>query len=355
MFINDLAYPLKSWFQSQKRDLPWRQQANPYAVWISEVMLQQTQVTVVIPYFERWMRRFPTIESLALAPVEAAIKAWEGLGYYSRVRNLHEGARYILKEHGGQLPADAEALAKIKGIGPYTVGAIRSFAFYKKAAAVDGNVMRVMARYFYLEDDLNLSKNVSKIRLLVEKILPEIEPWIVMEALIELGATVCTKKPKCSMCPVRSHCQAYAQGDTERLPTKSGKVKIEKLFRAVTVVSSNEGRYLVKKVAKGKVMSDLYEFPYFDIFSKDIALEQLFEKIKNELDLSVTFQCQLPIVKHAFTKYSVTLVPFQFRCDQSKIIPNYLWLLPEEIKQLAFSSGHRRLYSMVIQNIPSWI
>lgn len=343
----DLAHPLKGWFQTQKRDLPWRQQANPYAVWVSEVMLQQTQVAVVIPYFERWMRLFPTVEALASAPIEVAIKAWEGLGYYSRVRNLHEGARYILKEHNGQLPVEAHALAKIKGIGPYTVGAIRSFAFSQKAAAVDGNVMRVIARYFCLEDDLCLPKVVNKIRSMVEEILPEDEPWVVMEALIELGATVCTKKPKCSLCPIRNRCQAYAQGDAERLPNKSNKVKIEKLYRTVAVLTSNDGRYLVKKVEKGKVMSDLYEFPYFENPSKIIEGRDLPEKIKNEFDLTVSVKCALPIIKHGFTKYSVTLFPFQLMCASPKDIPNYHWLSPEELKHLAFSSGHRRVYLML--------
>lgn len=345
---NELAQ-LRIWFNAQKRDLPWRQQASPYAVWISEIMLQQTQVAVVIPYFERWMRLFPTIEALAVAPIEAAIKAWEGLGYYSRVRNLHEGARYILKEHGGLLPIEAEALAKIKGIGPYTVGAIRSFAFNQKAAAVDGNVMRVMTRYFYMEDDLSLPRTVGKIRSLVEKFLPEEEPWTVMEALIELGATVCTKKPKCNLCPVKRKCQAYVQGDPERLPVKSGKVKIEKLYRIVAVVISDEGRYLVKKVEKGKVMSDLYEFPYFETSETSMKLEDILVNIKNELNLSVSYKRHLPVIKHGFTKYSVTLIPAQFECAQAKCNLNYLWLLPEELKQLAFSSGHRRLYSMLIE------
>lgn len=344
---SDLVHPLKEWFQEQKRDLPWRQQANPYAVWISEVMLQQTQVAVVIPYFERWMRLFPTVEALASAPIETAIKAWEGLGYYSRVRNLHEGARYILKEHSGQIPVEAHALGKIKGIGPYTVGAIRSFAFNQKAAAVDGNVMRVIARYFCMEDDLSQPKTVTKIRSMVEEILPEDEPWVVMEALIELGATICSKKPKCDRCPVRNRCQAYVQGDTERLPNNFKKVKIEKLHRAVAVVVSSDGRYLVKKGEKGKVMSDLYEFPYFEILPTAIEEAGLVKMIKNELDHSVTLKRSLSIVKHSFTRYSVTLFPFQFTCENPKPIPQHLWLLPDELKHLAFSSGHRRIYSML--------
>ena len=157
-------------------------------------MLQQTQVSVVIPYFDRWMNRFPTLRHLAKATLDEVIKEWEGLGYYSRARNLHEGARYVLEKHEGILPETREELQKIKGLGPYTIGAIRSFAFHHKAAAVDGNVIRVLARYFKIEDDIAKPKTIQMIRDRAEAILPEIEPWIVAEALIELGATLCTKK-----------------------------------------------------------------------------------------------------------------------------------------------------------------
>src|ERR1700722_10190653 len=175
---------LKDWFVREKRDLPWRENPSPYAVWISEVMLQQTQASVVIPYFERWMARFPTVAVLAEASQGEVIKMWEGLGYYSRVRHLHQAAKDLMYRYAGDLPRTREGLEGIKGIGPYTRGAILSFAFHQKAAAVDGNVLRVLARYFAIEEEIEKAK--KSITELTESILPEEEPWIVMEGLIEL-------------------------------------------------------------------------------------------------------------------------------------------------------------------------
>ena len=159
---------LKRWFLDQKRDFPWRENPSPYAVWVSEVMLQQTQAAVVISYFERWMQRFPTIQALADAPLEDVIKEWEGLGYYARARNLHAGARYVVENYEGQLPANAEQLYKIKGLGHYTVGAILSFAFQQRKAAVDGNVLRVLARYYGITDDIGKSATVKKCKDLLK-------------------------------------------------------------------------------------------------------------------------------------------------------------------------------------------
>ena len=196
---------LITWFQENKRVFPWRDKISPYATWISEVMLQQTRAEVVVPFFLRWMRLFPTVETLAKAPIETVIKAWEGLGYYRRARYLHSAACSIMENHNGILPNTLENLQKIKGMGPYTVGAILSFAYKKKIAAVDGNVLRVLARHFEIGKEIDKQSTQKEIRDLAESILPEKESWIVNEALIELGATLyrpnnphCTKAP--SMC-----------------------------------------------------------------------------------------------------------------------------------------------------------
>lgn len=334
---------LSNWFQEEKRHLPWRNNPSPYAVWVSEVMLQQTQVSVVIPYFERWMQQFPTVEALAAAPLDAVIKAWEGLGYYSRARNLHAGARYVADKYAGHLPHDSEALSKIKGLGPYTVGAIRSFAFQQKAAAVDGNVMRVLARYFHISDDLSLLKTTKKFWQVATELLPDHEPWIFTEALIELGATLCQKKPKCVKCPLKGSCQAYRHGDSEELPYKSSKIRSEKLYRAVTVIQSDDERVLIKRVQKGEVMSDLHEFPYFEAPAAGMDTIEILHRIEHELGLKTIFVSNLPVVQHAFTRYSVRLFPSIFRCTLSIPAPEYEWVLASELDQRAFSSGHRRL------------
>jgi A/G-specific adenine glycosylase len=335
--------PLKAWFLDEKRDLPWRNNPSPYQVWISEVMLQQTQVAVVIPYFERWMEKFPTIQKLAEAPIDEVIKIWEGLGYYSRARNIHETAKYIMKEHEGVIPNTKEELSKMKGLGPYTIGAIQSFAFKMKAAAVDGNVIRVLSRYFLIEDDISKGKTVNSMRNFLQEQLPEDESWIISEALIELGATVCQKKPRCQICPLKKTCKGYIQGVAHELPVKSAKIKYEKLFRAVGVVNF-ENQYLVRRGEKGQIMSDLYEFPYMEIQeSEEPKAISLTKHFKKSFGISLKYVSDYPKMSHSFTRFRVVLSPYQYQVKEKFELEGYEWRTLEELKKLAFSSGHRKI------------
>lgn len=338
---------LKNWFHTEQRDLPWRQHADPYAVWVSEIMLQQTQVAVVIPYFINWMLLFPTIRHLAEANRDVVIKAWEGLGYYSRVRNLHDAAKSVVEHYDGQLPDSEEELKKIKGLGPYTVGAILSFAFHQKKAAVDGNVMRVLARYFSLHDDIAKPATATKLRTLAQELLPDDEPWVINEALIELGATICQRKPRCSICPLQKSCQAHREGISSSLPINSKKIKIEHLYRAVAVVKS-ESLYLVSRGKSGAVMSDLYEFPYFEISSESFCATKLKKQMKSHFSLQVDLQEILPEVNHSFTRYQVKLYPALFHCQKPKEIEGFDWLSANDLQKLAFSSGHRRIFQQIL-------
>lgn len=339
---------LIKWFKREKRDLPWRIDPTPYAVWVSEVMLQQTQVSVVIPYFERWMLRFPTVHKLAEASIEDVIKMWEGLGYYSRARNLHEGARFVVEHYNGLLPDDPVSLSKIKGIGEYTVGAILSFAFHQRYPAVDGNVMRVLARYFMVEDDISKTKAQKKIRGLAAEILPEEEPWIVAEALIELGATLCQRKPLCKECPLRNTCRSYINGAVERLPFKSARTTTENLFRAVAVLES-KGKFLVRCVQKGEIMSGLHEFPYFETTKNGMAQDELRRLVKLRFDLQCHLHKPLPEVAHSFTKYNVRLFPFHLSCEAHPALEGFLWMTLPELDQVAFPSGHRTIFQKLKQ------
>ena len=326
---------LKQWFESEKRDLPWRHHRTPYRVWISEVMLQQTQVAVVIVYFERWMERFPTIESLAGARLEEVIKMWEGLGYYSRARQIHASSKQIVDAFQGQFPNKAEDLFSLKGLGSYTVGAILSFAFHQKAAAVDGNVMRVMARLLCLEEDICKSQTKKQIEAAVLALLPEKEPWIAMEALIELGATVCQKQPKCSLCPLQRHCQAYRMGKEKDLPIKTKKSSTTYLKRHVGVILAG-GKVLVKQEKGKKVMADLYEFPYFD-------REEELKTLRVPMKLLKRF----PAVTHSFTRYQATLYPTVWKADKRPDVQGFSWVSLKEIDQLPFSSGHRKILKIL--------
>jgi A/G-specific adenine glycosylase len=334
---------LKKWFLNQKRDLPWRETKDPYAIWVSEIMLQQTQVSVVIPYFEKWMQTFPTIETLAKSPLDTVIKIWEGLGYYSRARNLHAGANYVLENYQGKLPENKADLQKIKGIGPYTVGAILSFAFNKKKAAVDGNVIRVLSRVFNISDDIAKPKTVNYIRDIAENILPENEPWIIAEALIELGATVCTKKSKCLVCPLKSTCRAFLEGNTDTIPNKSTTYKTEILFRNVAIVIA-ENKLLVKRGSDGKVMAGLYEFPFQETC---LVEENTTAKISLFLNLSLKKVMDLDVVKHSFTRFQANLNPAIFKSSKAKNVIDCEWLSVEELNKLAFSAGHKKLFDVV--------
>lgn len=337
---------LKRWFQKEKRDLPWRLSQDPYAVWISEVMLQQTQVAVVIPYFERWMEQFPTIKSLAEAPLDDVIKCWEGLGYYSRARHLHAGAQYVLSHFNGELPSDPNQLKQIKGLGPYTIGAIRSFAFHQKTPAVDGNVLRVLSRYYMIRDDISKPATVKAIRDIAESILPEEEPWVINEGLIELGAMICGKKPRCRECPLKGSCLSYAHGAEEQIPYKSAKAKTEVLYRAVPIIVS-KGLWLVNRGTKGKIMSDLHEFPFFETDQGGLAPDALAQEVKSRLGLEAAIIRQLPEVVHSFTRYRVHLHPVLFSCQEPVSVEALSWKSLLELQKLAFSSGHRRLFQMI--------
>jgi A/G-specific adenine glycosylase len=318
---------LKEWFLEHQRELPWRESKTPYRVWISEVMLQQTQVTVVIPYFNSWMQKFPTIAALAEAPLEDVIKAWEGLGYYSRARNLHKAAQMVMSDFQGELPKTPEELDRLPGFGPYTIGAVLNFAFYQKAAAVDGNVIRVLSRFFASEKDCSQREAYEELTL---SLLPDEEPWVAMEGLIELGAKVCQRKPKCSECPLMEGCQAYRQGKTEDFPIKKKRPTTIYLERQVAIIRWKD-EILVKQEKEGKVMAGLYEFPY-------ALLNEKFE-----LDLSLKKLTELPLVKHGFTRYNVTLYPCLYESAEKKILDGFEWKKWQELILLPFSSGHRRI------------
>jgi len=327
---------LREWFFRARRHLPWRENPSPYEVWISEVMLQQTQVAVVIPYYKKWMKTFPTVEALARAPIEKVIKLWEGLGYYSRARNLHAGACYLLEKHGGELPDTYDLLSQVKGLGPYTVGAILSFAYKQKVPAVDGNVFRVLTRYFNISDPIDQGKTQKRIWALCESLLPEKEPWIIMEALIELGALVCQKKAKCMTCPLIDSCLGKSQADL--LPIKMKKQEIIHLHRDVAIIVTGK-ECLLRQGEKGKVMADLWEFPYFERG----------ENIEETLGLNLQLLTSLEQVNHGFTKYKAYLYPHIYQ-TKKKTVSGYQWLSISDMEKIPFSSGHRKIFTFLRNN-----
>ena len=330
---------LHDWFAKEKRDFPWRQDVTPYRVWISEVMLQQTRAQVVVSYFERWMLLFPDVRALARAPLDEVIKAWEGLGYYSRARNIHLAAKQIVQDFEGNIPSNKEQLAKLAGLGLYTVSAILSFGFHQKTVPVDGNVLRVCSRFFLIEEDVGKANVKTRIQKLAETLLDEESPWITAEALIELGASVCTPRPSCEECPIQSGCKAALHKKAGLLPIKKENRPIQRIFRSVAVVETKQA-LLVKKNGPGRVMADLCEFPYFEGKLSYRMVQMALEKLLGREAQSIGKLCA---TTHTFTNYRAALTSFRFRLDEKSAVDGYFWIPLEELDRYSFSSGHRRI------------
>ena len=256
-----LASQLVRWFKKSARDLPWRRTRDPYAIWLSEVMLQQTRVETVIPYYERFLARCPDVRSLAEAPLDEVLGLWSGLGYYRRARELHRCANEVVDKHGGVFPATVTALRALRGIGPYTAGAIASIAFDQPVPLVDGNVARVLARLFAIEHDMKSTTGLRSAWETAEQIVPQDEPGAFNQALMELGATICLPRdPGCLVCPVRDRCVARAQGRDRELPVMSAK-KASPKVPMVAAVIEHEGKILFARRKEGGLFGGLWEPP----------------------------------------------------------------------------------------------
>ncbi|PZE19749.1 A/G-specific adenine glycosylase [Paenibacillus xerothermodurans] len=260
---------LLGWYRRHRRDLPWRRSNNPYYIWISEVMLQQTRVETVIPYFERFIERFPTMESLANAPEEEVLKLWEGLGYYSRARNLQGAIREVQERYGGTVPDTKEEISSLKGVGPYTSGAILSIAYNKPEPAVDGNVMRVLSRYFLIEEDIMKNSTRSSMEKLAVELIPEGAAGEFNQGLMELGAMVCTPRaPHCLTCPVRQHCSAREAGLEEALPVKKKAKPPRPEYRIAALIEgsgSNSGKILIRQRPQEGLLARMWELPHVEV------------------------------------------------------------------------------------------
>ncbi len=298
---------LRDWFLATKRSFPWREAITPYKVLIAEVMLQQTRADVVVPYFARWMQLFPSIECLASAPIEEVLKAWEGLGYYSRARNLHRAAEKLLDG----FPKTYEELLQIPGVGPYTANAILSFAFHEPVIAIDANVERVFARFFATSrpKDLKISVQVS-------------DPHEISEALIELGATVCGKKPACDECPLASSCVALREGTIAQFPVMKKRLASIAVHKKV-LIHRFQNRFGVYRRPKGELFADLYMFAE--------------ESVDDAKKVATPFK----VVHATATCYRFHLAPVLV--EQSKPLPQLEYLTLEECLKVPFTAGHRKI------------
>jgi A/G-specific adenine glycosylase len=340
---------LQSWFLKNRRDFPWRRDPTPYKVWISEIMLQQTKASVVIPFFERWMALFPDVKSVALSSFDELLKAWEGLGFYQRLRNIHRSAKKICEKFQGKIPCLEKDLKTLWGLGPYSRGAILAFGFRKRAAAVDGNALRSLVRCFQIEEDIAKERVKRKLFTLQEEILPLCAPYILVEAWIELGATICLPKARCEICPISTHCLSFINRKESYLPISSKKKETVLLKRAVLIVQKGEA-FLIRRVSKGQVMADLWEFPYFDFEKNSISKQKVALWALSFLGLKVLKIRPLELQKQSFTKFRLTLFPFFAIASGKKMKKNsYQWKMKTNLGQLSFSSGHRKILSRVME------
>jgi A/G-specific adenine glycosylase len=294
-------------------------------------MLQQTQVSRVLLYFQKWLSLFPTIQSLSESSEEAVIKAWEGLGYYSRARALLKGAQYICENFNGVLPSEKAKLLSIPGIGEYTQGAIRSFAFHERAAAVDANVIRVISRVYDLPIEQGSISAYESVLSIVNSLLPEKESWITMEALIEFGALVCSKQPRCIDCPLQKKCLSFRNQTVQERPRPKKPLQRIHEKRAVFIFQRGDYICVVKRQGKG-VMSGLWEFPYCPYS----------ERVLDQFDSTLQFLVLEPI-RHSYTKYSIVLYPYLFSMPDTFSWPEGEWVKKEELNFLAYSSGHKKI------------
>jgi A/G-specific adenine glycosylase len=303
----DYAERMLAWFDVNKREMPWRNTSDPYAIWVSEIMLQQTQVDTVIPYYINFMKRFPTIQRLASAPLEEVYNYWEGLGYYRRAQNLHKGAQMVEREYGGVFPKDVKLVKEIPGIGPYTLGAVLSIAFHMPLPAVDGNVMRILSRQFLIKDDISEAKSRKVFEKKVMELMPE-DPNRFNQALMEHGALICTPKtPKCHECPVQTICMAYQQDVVNLYPVKTPKQKVIVLAYYVLIITKDNAFWMEKRPEEG-LLANLWGFPM-------ITREEFEASGYEYLQID-----ELKPVSHVFTHRKWEMEPLLIELGEEKIL-----------------------------------
>jgi len=359
---------LLAWYDANKRDLPWRRTQDPYKIWISEIMLQQTRVDTVIPYYERFLDWFPTLADLAQAPEEKLLKAWEGLGYYSRVRNMQKAAQQIMEDHGGVFPATYEAISKLKGIGPYTAGAIASIAFGLPEPAVDGNVMRVLARLFEVDYDIGVPTNRKIFQAMMEVLIDPERPGDFNQALMDLGSDIESPvNPRPEESPVKEFSAAYQHGTMDRYPIKAPKKKPVPVYLTAFIIKDSQGRYLLEKNEREGLLSGFWHFPLIEVDSLSENLGQLslldekeqaegnLEILSFEQDYDLVIDWQertYPMVQHVFShrKWQVQIRYGLVKEGEQATSESTIWLQPEEFSAYPFAKPQQKIWTTFTEN-----
>lgn len=345
-FANDLL----RWYDALAIELPWRGETDPYRVWLSEIMLQQTQIETVKPYYARFLHDYPTVAALAAAPLDDVLKRWEGLGYYSRARNLQRAAQVVAGEHGGQFPRTVGGLQALPGIGRYTAGAIASIAFGERAPVLDGNVIRVFSRLDDLADDVTQPAVIDRLWALAEERLPRTRVGDYNQALMDLGRVICRPRtPLCGDCPVRVHCRAYASGTQGERPVKAAKVKTPHYDVTAGMIWNARGDLLIAQRPLDGLLGGLWEFPGGKAEPGETLEVCLVRELREELGIEVEVGALFVVVRHAFTHFRITLHVFtcQLRADspapQSLGVRDWAWVAPDDLDRYSFGKADRQV------------
>lgn len=346
---------LLRWYEKERRDLPWRRTRDPYHIWVSEIMLQQTRVDTVIPYFNRFVDRFPSVRQLAEAPEEEVLKHWEGLGYYSRARNLQSAVREVVDRYGGQVPRQKEEVSGLKGVGPYTAGAILSIAYNQPEPAVDGNVMRVLSRYFCLEDDIARPATRIRIEALAKELIPQGRAADFNQALMELGAMICTpKSPACPSCPVREMCSARLEGRQHELPVKSKAKPPKAVLRLAALVEGagiRSGKVLVRQRPETGLLARMWELPHLEAPSQSVwdSLETgstWLEQALAQEDVNIRVLDHLGDAQHTFTHlhWNIRVMSGTLQAEEIETLPaHYRWVGPDDFENYVWPNVFRKV------------
>ncbi|ARK29023.1 A/G-specific adenine glycosylase [Halalkalibacter krulwichiae] len=350
--ITGFQESLVSWFLENQRELPWRESRDAYRVWVSEIMLQQTRVETVIPYYQAFMREFPTAEALAEAEEERILKAWEGLGYYSRVRNLQSAVREVVEKYQGRVPDTRKEISSLKGVGPYTAGAILSIAYGKPEPAVDGNVMRVLSRVFIVEEDIAKPATRKIFETILYDLISKEDPSAFNQGLMELGALICTPtSPGCLLCPVRAYCRANQEGIQSQLPIKSKKKKQTMKHMAAVVVKNQAGEILIEKRPEKGLLARLWQFPNIEVTDQvnhQIALSDFLEK---EFDLKIEVQNEVQKVEHVFSHLIWNITVYEavvINETKKRSGRTFKWVKRNEIEEYAFPVSHQKIIQQTL-------
>lgn len=346
---------LLRWFAKHQVDLPWRQKPSAYHIWLSEIMLQQTQINTVIPYYMRFLENYPSIHALADAPIDEVLKMWEGLGYYSRARNLHKTAQLVVTEYDGQFPNTVDELLKLPGIGRYTAGAIASIAFGVSAPVLDGNVIRVFTRLLDMDNDVTQSATQKQLWDIAEKWVPQKDAGDYNQALMELGQTICRpKNPTCAECPIQSYCQAFTNGTQSERPVKKKKPPTPHYNVTAGLIRNEGGQILIAQRPMEGLLGGLWEFPGGKQEEGESLEACLVRELQEELAIEVEVGALFVVVKHAFTHFKITLHAFD--CKYLGAIPPYdepqaievadwKWIQSDELDTYSFGKADRQVIS----------